>query len=210
MTGWLATSLAWLVFLIYAEVNRNHSGLLTLSTVSLINRFDDMVNASVWQAIPDETMRERVAELLAKEKPGEHIHAAAFMQLQNQWGYSLQEIQRSVRDALSHGWQKYWYYKWQIVVNQFRSPLFVGLYLVGIWELCYCLYFGYRRQELPWLRLEIWGLIYGGLVVGILGGNTTPENLWQSQRYMVPILPVFYVLAAMEVEMLYRFWRQYR
>lgn len=91
-SGLLAILLTWSLLGMYAEVNRKHSGLLTLSTVSLVNQFDDVVNAGISNRGTDLTMAARIADLRKEEKAEEHSHSHIFLQLQCRYRYTLPEI----------------------------------------------------------------------------------------------------------------------
>ena len=191
LTGVVALALVCALLAGYCELNRRNHGLRTISSVSAINLMDVLINTGFYKNGNDS---EIIAVIDSHEiEPGPYqniIRADLYKRFGNE------RIQKFTSDTIKNNFVSYIIrivkqMYWDMNVSKFGL-----IYLVGIADILLTLVLWIRLKTVPWIRLTLWMFFYTMLFGVFFGGQDIVKT-----RYILPLMPIFYIIFARYIDL---------
>lgn len=190
LTGFVALTFMGAMLAGYCELNRRNHGYFTISSVSVYNQIDILINTNLYKKGDNP---EIISLIDSMDREGDPFQSTIRGELIKKFGFDNLKsfVSKTIKDNfISYLILTFKRMYWEMNVYHF------GLYYITIAiDFILIVSFWILFRTFPWLRLTAWLFFFSMLFISYFA----VQNAYP--RLMLPVMPIFYIMVARYIDM---------
>ena len=190
LTGVVALALICALLAGYCELNRRNHGNFTISSVSVYNQLDILINTNLYKKGDNP---EIIAFIDSMEREGGGFQTAIQTELINKFGFD--NVKSFVSTTIKENFISYLVMSVKRMYWEMGEYHFELYYIAGAIDFVLIIVFWITFRSVPWSRLVAW-LFFFTMLFGVFYGA---QNAFS--RLLLPVVPIFYIILTRYIDM---------